>query len=182
MPRIALNITAARPFMLSEKSGHAGQKGVRGGIVPVIDCADRLPVDDKDRLLLSLLRRDSRRSVVDLARELNLSRTATQDRLSRLKSSGAIARFTIVEGDSLPREQAYLTITLDRGVRCAQLAPKLRKLPGIDAMHSVTGPIDMIIHVVADHVDGIEQVRSTVAALPGVADVATHVVLGRLVE
>ncbi len=138
-------------------------------------------MDDKDRLLLSLLRRDARRPVVALARDLGLSRTATQDRLARLAASGAIAAFTIVEGDGGTRECAYLMVRLDRGCRCAQIAPKVRALAAVEAIHSVTGAVDMIVRVAAEHVDGIEHARAEIAGLPGVADVSTHVVLERFV-
>ena len=138
-------------------------------------------MDDKDRLLLSLLRRDARRPVVALARDLGLSRTATQDRLARLSASGAIAAFTIVEGDGGAREYAYLMVRLDRGCRCAQIAPKVRALAAVEAIHSVTGAVDMIVRVAAEHVDGIERARAEIAGLPGVADVSTHVVLQRIV-
>ena len=137
-------------------------------------------MDDKDRLLLSLLRRDARRPVVALARDLGLSRTATQDRLAKLQASGAIAGFTITDGDGRAREIAYLTVRLERGYRCAQIAPKVRLLPTVEAIHSVTGGIDMIVRVAADHVEGIETARAEVAGLPGVAEVSTHVVLERL--
>ncbi len=138
-------------------------------------------MDDKDRLLLSLLRRDARRPVVALARDLGLSRTATQDRLAKLQASGAIASFTILEGGGRARESAYLMVRLERGVRCSQIAPKVRTISTVEAIHSVTGAIDMIIRVSAEHVEGIEKVRVEVAGFAGVAEVSTHVVLERFV-
>ncbi len=138
-------------------------------------------MDDKDRLLLSLLRRDARRPVVALARDLGLSRTATQDRLAKLQASGAISRFTIVEGDGGARECAYLMVRLEPGVRCAQIISKVQQLPEVEAVHSVTGAIDMIIRVAAEHVDGIEKARAEVSGIAGVAEVSTYVVLQRFV-
>lgn len=138
-------------------------------------------MDDKDKLLLSLLRRDARRPVVALARDLGLSRTATQDRLAKLQASGAIERFTIVDGDGGARESAYLMVQLERGFRCAQIISKVRSVPTVESVHSVTGAIDMIVRVAAEHVDGIEKARAEVASLAGVAEVSTHVVLERFV-
>lgn len=138
-------------------------------------------MDDKDRLLLGLLRRDARRPVVALARDLGLSRTATQDRLAKLQASGAIAGFTIVGGNGQAREMAYFMIRLERGARCAQIAPKVRTMPTVEAIHSVTGAIDMIVCVAAEHVEGIERTRVELAGLAGVAEVSTHVVLERFV-
>lgn len=136
-------------------------------------------MDDKDRLLLSLLRRDARRPVVALARDLGLSRTATQDRLAKLRRSGKIAAFTIVDGDGRARESAYLMVTLEPGYRCAQIAPKVLALTSVETVHSVTGAVDMLVRVSAEHIDGIEAVRGEVAGLAGVALVSTHIVLQR---
>lgn len=134
-------------------------------------------MDDKDQLLLTLLRRDARRPVVALARDLGLSRTATQDRLAKLQASGTIAGFTIIDRDARARERAYLMVQLVHGVRCAQIATKVMTIPAVEAIHSVTGEVDMIVRVAAEHVEGIEKARSEVAGLAGVAQVVTHVVL-----
>lgn len=134
-------------------------------------------MDDKDRLLLSLLRRDARRPIVALARDLGLSRTATQDRLAKLRSSGAIAGFTTI--DCAASQAAYLTICLAPGHHCRQLMPRLKEVPGVELAHSVTGPVDLIVRLAADTMAAIEVARTAVAAIPGVAEVSTHVVLER---
>lgn len=138
-------------------------------------------MDDKDRLLLTLLRRDARRPVVALARDLGLSRTATQDRLAKLKTSGAIVGFTVVESGVEAQEAAYLTVKLAPGFRCADLVPKLSRIPALETIHSVSGAVDMIIRAAAGNVGGIEAVRAAIADTAGVAEVSTYVVLDRYV-
>jgi DNA-binding Lrp family transcriptional regulator len=135
-------------------------------------------MDEKDRLLLDLLRRDARRPVVALARDLGLSRTATQERLAKLQSSGAVVRYTIIEGDGSARETAYLLAKLEPGFRCAQIIPKLRSIPTIEAIQSLAGPFDMVVRVGARNIEGIETVRDQLVAITGVAEVTTHIVLG----
>lgn len=137
----------------------------------------KLTMDEKDRLLLSLLRKDSRRPVVALARDLGLSRTATQDRLAKLQASGAIAQFTIIDGHGWSRESAYLLLKFERGARCVDVMPNVGKVHGVEMVHSVTGVIDMVVFVVAESVQEIERARATIAEVPGVAEVSTHVVL-----
>lgn len=137
-------------------------------------------MDDKDRLLLTLLRRDGRRSIVALARDLGLSRSATQDRLAKLQATGAIAGFTTVEGSGNgARQSAYLSLTLVPGKRCAEVVPKLKQVPFVSVIHSLTGPVDLILRVDCDTVSDVEQARSTIAAVPGVASVGTAIVLER---
>lgn len=137
-------------------------------------------MDDKDRLLLTLLRRDARRPVVALARDLGLSRTATQDRLARLQASGAIAGFTLAEGGAAgAREIAWLMVRFEPGKRCADIVPKLKRLPAVAAIHSVSGAIDLILRIEGDTIAAIEAARAAIAAVPGVAELSTHVVLER---
>ena len=50
-------------------------------------------MDERDRRLLDLLRRDARQPIVGLAKALNLSRSATQERLAKLQSAGIIDGF-----------------------------------------------------------------------------------------
>ena len=136
-------------------------------------------MDDKDRLLLALLRRGARRPIVALARDLGLSRTATQDRIAKLEASGAILGYTVIEGEEGGRERAYLTVRFAPGFRCAQVVPRLKAIAAIELIHSVTGPVDLIVRVAAETVGGIEAARAAIAETPGVAEVATHVVLER---
>ncbi len=149
-------------------AGMAGTMPVRAGTM-----------DDKDKLLLTLLRRDARRSIVALARDLSLSRSATQERLAKLQASGTIEGFTIVESSKVPRQSAYLMVSFTPGYRCAQVVPKLKQLPSIAMIHSLTGPIDLILRVDGESIADIESSRSAIAAVPGVASVSTSVVLER---
>lgn len=153
-------------------AGFTRQCDGRGVHIAVWGCA----MHDKDRLLLSLLRRDARRPVVALARDLGLSRTATQDRLARLQSSGAIAGFTIRDGDA--SETAYIAVRLEPGLNCRQLVPRLKEVAAVELAHSVTGPFDMLIRAASTMAE-IETARAAIADLPGVAELSTHVVLER---
>lgn len=137
-------------------------------------------MDERDQLLVDLLRRDARRPIVALARDLNLSRSATQERLAKLQASGVIGGFTIREGTVHgARQSAYLMASFEPGFRCAQVVPKLEKIKWIGLVHSVTGPIDLIIRVDAPDVAGIEETRAAIANIQGVASVTTSVVLDR---
>lgn len=137
-------------------------------------------MDDKDRLLIALLRKDARQPIVALARDLGLSRSATQERLAKLVASGAIAQFTLVEGTaSEGRQTAHFLISLEKGFRCAQVVPKLRKLSAATTIHSIAGPHDILVRADAVDMASIEATRAAIAATPGVAEVTTLVSLQR---
>src|SRR3546814_7113460 len=97
------------------------------------------------------------------------SRSATQERLAKLQASGAITGFTLAEGSAVGgRESAWLMVRFEPGKRCADVVPKLKRIPTIAALHSVSGAIDLILRVDGEDVAAIEASRSAVAAVPGV--------------
>lgn len=137
-------------------------------------------MDEKDKRLLSLLRRDARMPIVALARELNLSRSATQERLAKLRKSGAIVCFTVVEGTpSKARQSAHFLVVLEPRKRCFQVAPYLRKIPFLTKIDSVAGSVDLFVEIEAETTEDIEAARAAIAATPGIADVNTFIVLER---
>ena len=137
-------------------------------------------MDDKDRTLLSMLRRNARQPLVALARGIDLSRSATQERLARLEKTGAIVGYTVVESaPSENRQSAYLMVSLKPGFKCAQVVPRLRAIPHLAAIDSVTGDIDIVVRVEAHSVNDIEAARAAISAIPGIAEVRTWVVLER---
>src|SRR3546814_16343795 len=103
-------------------------------------------VDDKDKLLLTLLTRDARRPIVALARDLGLSRSATQERLAKLQASGAITASTLAERSAVRgRESARLMVRFAPGQRRADVVPKLKRIPTVHATHSSSGATPLIL-------------------------------------
>lgn len=136
-------------------------------------------LDDRDRALLASLRKDARRPLVALARDIGLSRSATQERLARLLRTGVIGGFTTVEPHPEAQLCAHLLLKHQPGHGCAALLPHLRQRPEITAIHAVAGETDMVLRVEAPGVAAIEETRAAISALPGVAVVTTLIVLER---
>lgn len=138
------------------------------------------PLDEKDLKLIALLRRNARAPIVSLARRIGLSRSATQDRLTRLETSGAIAGYTVVEGrPSAIVQAAHLLIRFDAGRTCEQIAPRVKTLPFVTRIDSLAGEVDLLVSVDAESIDTIEDVRRQVAEIPGISSVTTALVLRR---
>jgi Lrp/AsnC family transcriptional regulator, leucine-responsive regulatory protein len=138
-------------------------------------------MDDKDKLLLAELTRNSRQPMVALARRLGLSRSATQERLAKLERSGMIAGYTIV-GASLPsvEQTAHMNLQLKMGMTCTKIGPQIKSVPGVAAVYSVAGDIDLIVRLEAANMSDIETARAAVTALPGLLVMRTIVTLKML--
>jgi Lrp/AsnC family transcriptional regulator, leucine-responsive regulatory protein len=137
-------------------------------------------MDDKDKKLIAILKCDARRPIVALARDIDLSRSATQERLARLTKSGAVSYFTIVEGKTDVDEQAaHFLLKLEKGKTCALVVPKLKMLPYVFAIHSVAGLYDLVMRVNAPSIAEIEKTRAAISSVSGIGEVTTLIALER---
>lgn len=116
-------------------------------------------LDAVDRRVVEELRADGRLSVNELARRVNVSRATAYQRLTRLRDTGVIRRFT---ADVDPRKMglpiaALVLVTVVqhawRGV-----GERLRRLPGVEWLALSTGSFDYVLLVRAPDVDHLRDV------------------------
>jgi Lrp/AsnC family leucine-responsive transcriptional regulator len=60
-----------------------------------MEIAFMMKMDEKDRLIVRLLREDARMPVSELSKRVGLSGPSTGDRMRRLEANGIISRFTV---------------------------------------------------------------------------------------
>ncbi|MEZ5500544.1 MAG: Lrp/AsnC family transcriptional regulator [Steroidobacteraceae bacterium] len=140
-------------------------------------------LDERDLALLARLRLNARESLTRLSLAIGLSRSALQERLRRLERDGVIERYTIVTRSATDdRVRAWLTVRLQPGVKCAQVAPQILRQTAVVTCHALAGDIDLLVLINAVDVGTLSKCRELVAALPGVAAVETHPVLASYLE
>ena len=136
-------------------------------------------MDAKDRLLLAYLQRNARLTAVELGPKLGLSRSAVQARITRLERTGVISGYTVIlrHRPSNGTLRAWMLITIEKDADSAKLMERMHEVPGVGAIHLLTGELDFIVEAVAATPLGIDDVRKEVASLDGIADIRTHLVL-----
>jgi DNA-binding Lrp family transcriptional regulator len=112
-------------------------------------------MDDTDRALISLLRRDARLSVADLAHKLKVSRGTVSNRLRKLDDDGVM-----VEGNQ-PRE----------------VLAHLLGEPGVDALHDTNGRWDPLAELQADTMAELSQVLERNRLIKGIRTTETSILL-----
>ena len=135
-------------------------------------------LDDKDRRLLEALTKNARASLVSLARDIGLSRSATHDRITRLEEKGVIAGYTIVRKAANDTDiKAYLTIKLEPDVRDAAVVPLIAKKGGVRQTICLAGDIDTLVYCSCHSMDELSALREDIANIDGVLTVHTRIVL-----
>jgi len=138
------------------------------------------PLDDIDRRILALLSEDARSSAASIARSVNLSRGAVQQRIARLERAGVVAGYTAVlsRGPDVAGHRVTALVMLNlQTPRYAEVASALVGWPEVRACWSTAGERDMALLVDTDSNHDLMDVTRRLNELDAVRDTATHVVL-----
>lgn len=129
----------------------------------------RLDLDATDHAIVARLQEDGRISVAELARAINLSASATADRLRRLTDGG------VITGYSATVDPEALGYAITAFVRLAYPSGNYKPFhdlvattPEIVEAHHVTGADCFIIKVLARSMRDLERITGRLATLGGI--------------
>ncbi len=135
-------------------------------------------MDDIDRRLLALLRVDARAPVARLAKAVNLSRGAAQNRIDRMIARGDILGFTVRAnaGADRDRVRAIMAIAVE-GERSAAVLRHLRGVAAVAAVHMTNGRWDMIAELNTESLAGFSAALDEIRLVDGIAATETSLLL-----
>lgn len=132
-----------------------------------------MKIDEVDRAILRVLRRDSRISMTALANEVHISRAGAHTRVRRLLDSGVITGFTVHTDPVLTGEHAsaYVTLSIEQE-NWQETRAKLNEIPEIEHIALVGGEFDVLLlvrardnrhlrRVVLENIQSVPAVKST---------------------
>jgi Lrp/AsnC family transcriptional regulator, leucine-responsive regulatory protein len=110
-------------------------------------------VDEIDRRLLTLLQRDSTRTLHDLGADVGLSPSAVQRRINRYRREGLIARqVEVLDPERVGGMLAAVLVTIDReSVRHhAEIRARMLKNPNVQQCYAIAGEWDYLVVLACD--------------------------------
>lgn len=142
-----------------------------------------MKVTPSDERLIALLREDARASTAQIARRLGLSRTTVQSRIDRLERQGVIRGYTVRlrEGYDQDRIRAHIMITV-LPKKMATVVRALAEMPEVRALHSVSGPFDLVALGVASDVGAMDELTDRIGAVDGVERTSSAIILSTKFE
>ena len=137
-----------------------------------------IPLDDIDRRLIGVLRRQPRSSVSEMARLTGLARGTVHDRIRRLEARKVIVGYG---PDIEPRSAgfgvcAFTTLTIAQGAHEATVRA-LSKIDEVLEIHTVTGRGDLLVRIVAATNDDLHKTLQRIAAIDEVRRTETLLAL-----
>ena len=131
--------------------------------------------DEIDEHVLEFLRRDSRKSFVEIGKKLKLSESAIRHRVKNMVDSGVITKFTVEEGGGQP--EALVLVSADSSIDTSKVSLKLTKLDGIKKIYEITGQYDICVIVQAPTISEINACIDDLRKISGVTDTNTVIIL-----
>ncbi len=133
-------------------------------------------MDAIDQRLLQLLREDASRPLKTLAAQVSLSRSSVRDRIVRMQAQGIIRRYTI-ETSTAPLPISAVCLLRLASTPDMAVVRSLSGMPEVRRCDALSGEIDLLVEVAVADAATLNAVRDRIAALPGVTEVTTSLVL-----
>jgi DNA-binding Lrp family transcriptional regulator len=135
-------------------------------------------LDDTDRQLIALLRRDARLGVATLAAKLGVSRGTVSNRLRKLEDEQVIVGYTVkLKPAAEPNQiRAWMGVRVEGNQTRAVIASLLGE-PGVAALHDTNGRWDLLAELRAESMAELSQVLERVRLIKGIANTETSILL-----
>lgn len=135
-----------------------------------------ITLDEKDIIILEMLKRNSRTPYSEIAEKLGISKTAVKKRISRLVEAGIIKKFTI-EYEVKSTIQAIVLIKVLPGYDVPSVAAEISKNRMAESVYEVTGDYDIVVVARTHDVSSINRLIDSMRRTEGVSSTNTLIVL-----
>jgi Lrp/AsnC family transcriptional regulator, leucine-responsive regulatory protein len=141
-------------------------------------------LDSIDRAILVELQRDSRQTYAEIGTRVGLSAATVHNRVKNLEKRQIIQGYGArVDPKAIGLEVvAFISIRLDGGFNCRDIAPHLVSHPEVEECHAVAGDIDTLLKVRVPNPDALEQLIFEIKQIPGVRRTSSLVTLSTQFE
>lgn len=135
-------------------------------------------MDDTDRALIALLRKDARTNVATLAAKLGVSRGTVTNRLRKLEDSHVIVGYSVrLRPDAQPDQiRAWMGVLVEGNQSRAVMASLIGE-PGVVALHDTNGRWDLLAELQAGSNAELSAVLERVRLIKGIANTETSILL-----
>jgi|SRR6056297_3344753 len=132
-------------------------------------------MDELDREILSILRRDARKPYTEIADEVNTSEGTVRNRVERMTDEGVIERFTVSTRTGNVKAMIELDVAVD--VNTADLSERVAEWEQVDFVWQVSGEEDVVLVVDAADTQSVNQMITRARELDEVVNTKTRLIL-----
>jgi DNA-binding Lrp family transcriptional regulator len=132
-------------------------------------------MDDLDRRILSILRRDSRAPYTEIADRVDTSEGTVRNRVERLVDEGVIERFTVATHTGNVKAMVEVSVAVD--VDTTAVSGRLAEWDEVDFVWQVSGEEDIVMVVDATDTSAVNELITKTRGLDEVQNTKTRLIL-----
>ena len=132
-------------------------------------------MDDLDRQILSILRRDARTPYTEIADRVGTSEGTVRNRVDRLTSEGIIERFTVTTRTG--NVKAMIEVSVDMNVNTSEVSERLADWEEVDFVWQVSGEDDIVLVVDCVDTQAVNDLISQAREMDEVKGTTTRLIL-----
>jgi DNA-binding Lrp family transcriptional regulator len=137
-------------------------------------------MDDLDREILAILRRDARTPYTEIADRVGTSEGTIRNRVERMVESGVIDRFTVATRTGNVRAMIEVSVDVDVNTDC--LTEELVAWDPVDYVWQVSGEDDIVLVVDTADTDALNALITKVRERDEVVSTKTRLILDEWLE
>ena len=132
-------------------------------------------IDNLDKRIIEMLKKDSRCPFVEIASQLGVSEGTIRSRVHRMTDEGIIRGFTIKT--SSKNVKALVEVKIDVNTDTEAIAKELSKYDGVTEVFEVTGDQDIIAIVDVESSQSLNEIIERVRRYDNVLSTRTRLIL-----
>jgi len=132
-------------------------------------------MDDLDREILSILRRDARTPYTEIADQVGTSEGTVRNRVDRLTENEIIERFTVTTQTG--NVKAMIEISVDMNVNTNEISSRMADWEEVDFVWQVSGEDDIVLVVDCVDTQAVNELISQAREMEEVKGTTTRLIL-----
>ena len=132
-------------------------------------------MDDLDRRILNILRRDARTPYTEIAESVGTSEGTVRNRVERMTDEGVIERFTVTTRTGNVKAMIEISVAMD--VDTAGVSEQMADWPEVDYVWQVSGEEDVVLIVDAVDTRAVNELISQAREMDEVQSTKTRLIL-----
>ena len=137
-----------------------------------------MTLDELDRAIIDILRRDARISVSEIARTVGLSSAPVSRRIARLERTGVIKGYVaVIDEEDIGGIEAFTEVRLVGSLDPGEIEDIARGIREIKHVFTIAGDPDALLHFRADSVEHLQRVVNAIRCSGKVASTKTLIVM-----
>lgn len=133
-------------------------------------------MDDKDKKILQLLKKNGRESYGNLGKKVGLSEGAIRKRIKTLSNLGVIRKFTVKIGE-VEGAEAITLLSTSPSSPTQEVSKRIKEIPNVETIYEVTGEYDIVAVITGINIVEVNECIEKIRRVNGIMKTNTMIVL-----